>query len=930
MLSWRKATALVFCIGLGLSVFSKASESKEEGGVGKGTMSYIKRTYLSNLKAAGFKPSELEVYSIGQSHIDAAWRWRLSQTRNLKCPSTFGKALKHIDQYPTFNYHQSAPQYYEWVKEVDPAMFQKVVQAEKEGRWSLVGGMWIEPDCNMPEGESFARQQLYGQRFFLENFGHISEIAWLLDSFGYNWNLPQFAAKAGQKYMWTSKLTWNAHNIFPFHLFWWQAPDGSKVLTHVCPIVPVPEWFPFQELTAFSGNNYALAPGGDIGGVPLTAGYKQTRYLLKPGEQLTASYLTTPEEITSHLSKDFMPVIGAFYGYGDGGNGPLGFEIREQLALEKLGYAKIGTALELFHAFDNYADRAPTWNDEMYLEYHQGVMTTHEWIKRANRKAEAVLRTAEAASSTAFLFGAQYPMTELVKLWKITLLNQFHDILPGSSIPEVYKDARAQHKQIQDEAGKLVSNSLEFLAEKIDTTPPRENLGPILVFNPLGWDRTDAVKMPVKDQGPYIVYNQDWKELPTQTAADEEGKLCLYFLPDPVPGLGWKTFFLGAGYASGITPRPLVTETSAAINLENELVSVSVDKKTGLLTSLYDKRLRKEFIKRPSFKILAFTDIAKVYTAWNIADDYEKMPVPVPEVTSIKLDSQGAVFARILIERKGDPTSFKQWITLFSNSPLVQMITKTDMHWHMTLVKIEFNTTVRTEKVAADIPYAVIERSTHPKVAWDAARTEMPCQKWADLSNDQEGIALVNFGKYGFSLNQDGAGFRMSIIKAAKYPKPIPNARKVNTVFDFIPTLDTDQGEHWAHLALLPHPKNWREAQVYRAGYEFNTPMAVCSAPVHKGELPPASGILSLDSPSAYIADLKKAEDDDSLVVRVVESAGKDTSAVLKAEKPFKVLDAAETDLIELNPRPLNHDRQSVSFPVGHFEIKTIKLKLAK
>jgi len=930
MLSFRKLALAAMAVALVLALPLSAKEPETNKKAGKGMLRYVKSTYLGNLKSAGFKPEDLEVYSIGQSHIDAAWRWRWRQTRDLKCPRTFGKAVRHIEAYPGFNYHQSAPQYYEWVKEVDPALWQKIVEQEKAGKWIAVGGMWVEPDCNIPEGESFARHQLYGQRFFLENFGHISEIAWLLDSFGYNWNLPQFAAKAGQKYMWTSKLTWNEHNIFPFHLFQWQAPDGSKVLTHVCPIVPFPEWFPFQELSPFKGKNYALGSEGEPVGLGLTASYKQTRYLVKPGEKLTASYLTPPSLITAKLSTDFMPVIGSFYGFGDGGHGPWWNEIQEQLAMQQLGFGKIGTATELFNALDKYSDRVAVWNDEMYLEFHEGVLTTQEWIKRANRKAESVLRTAEAASSVAFLYGGQYPLSEIVKLWKIALLNQFHDILPGSSIPEVYQDSAEHYKQIQDGADKMISDAMGYIASRADTLPGKAGLEPVMVFNPLAWDRSDVVKLAVSDPGPYVVYTRDGKELATQVAESQEGGRYLYFKPDSVPGLGWNTFYLEKANPSGAVSRPSVSETSKAIVLENELVKVAVDKKSGLVTSLFDKRMQKEFIKRPSNKILAFTDIPKQYTAWNISEDYEHQPLPVPEASKVRVCSQGQVFARVLVERKGDPTSFKQWITVYNGSPLVEFITFTDMHWKLALVKVEFNTTVKTDKVAAEIPYAVIERSTRGTVAWDASRKEQNCQKWTDLSNDQEGIALINFGKHGFSLNPEGMGWRMSIVKAAKHPKPMPLSKKVNNLNTWFTTPDTDQGEHWAHLALLPHAGNWRDARVYRPGYEFNTPMVAQRAEAHKGELPSRAGIISLESDSAYIADLKKAEDDDSLVVRVVESAGRDTAAVLKLGENFKLKDASETDLVELNPKPLKFSSQSVSFPVGHFEIKTIKLKIGK
>ena len=925
----KKVLVSALVLAFAIPMLSRSAEPASKK-VGEPRINWVKKTYDDNLAKNGFKPSDLEVISLGQSHIDAAWLWRWRQTRDYKCPATFESAVKHFKEYPTYTFHQSAPQYYEWIKETKPELFREIVKAEKKGQWVLVGGMWVEPDCNMPEGESFVRQHLYGQRFFLENFGHITDVSWLLDSFGYNWNLPQFAAKSGQKYMWTNKITWNVHDIFPFHLFWWQAPDGSQVLTHITASFGSRDGgdiFPFHELEASGKTDYMLTPVGtesiDFG----SNRYKETRYLLKPGAKLTANYLTSPSDIVPKLSNDFMGVFGAFYGIGDGGHGPVTSEIESQLALQELGYAKMGTADQLFKAFEKYSDRIPTWNDEMYLEFHQGVMTTIELVKRGNRQSESILRSAESAASAAFLFGDKYPMTALVKAWKITLLNQFHDILPGSSIPDVYQDAKVHFKQVQDASNQVIAYALTSIASKIDTRPASADLQPVMVFNPLGWERSDVAKIEVKAGSQFQVFGKDGKEIASQVTASPEGGSFLYFKPEAVPALGWKFYYLKPGAMSAMTG-PSVKESADRFVLENELISVTVERSSGLLVSLYDKRLKKEFLKRPSNKILAFKDHPKEYSAWNIADDYLTKPIAVPAATSVTVDARGPLFARLLVYRKGNPTSFKQWITVYSGSPMVGILTRTDMHWKETLVKVEFNTSVETEKVAADIPYAVIERSTHPQMNWDKARTEMPVQKWTDLSGKTEGIALLNFGKYGFSLNEDGTGWRISIIKAAVYEKPHLEARGVNLPYQAVATLNTDQGEHWASLALFPHKGGWAEGKVNQAGYEFNTPMVVRFVDAHKGTLPTEAGILSVDSPSAYIASVKKAEDDNCLVVRLVEGAGKDTSATLKVNPAFKISGAWETDLIELNPKPLSPNPQSLTVPVGHFEIKTIKLKI--
>ena len=915
------------CAGLALGFLVLGCSQAGPGKPSPRLVRWIKKDYTRELAKVGLKPEQLEVYSLGQSHIDAAWRWRYRQTRDEKCPKTFENALKSARLFPSFSFHQSSPQYYQWIKDTKPELFRAIVEAEKKGNWVLVGGMWVEPDANMPEGESLVRQQLYGQRFYLENFGHISATAWLPDSFGYNWNLPQIFARSGQKYMWTQKPARNEYNLFPFHLFHWQGPDGSRILTNICPTPGKNNYFKFSEFRSAGGDNYVLA---QLGAMERKFGrnLRQTRYLLKPGEKLIANYRTAPQKIRAGLSEDLIPVMGTYYGVGDGGHGPKKFEIERQLALQELGFAKMATAPELFTAFEKYSDRLPVWNDELYLDFHQGVFTTHEWIKRANRNAEARLRAAEAVSSLAFLFGDQYPLAQLTGIWKLVLLNQFHDILPGSSIREVYEDAASDYEQVQAGSSELIAAGLKSLSAKINIPPAGAGLDPIMVFNPLGWARADVVRYAVKGSGKFQVFDQAGKELRSQAAASEQGESDLYFSPDSIPALGWNTFYVKAGAACAL-PGPAVTESADKIVIENDLIKVAIDKKTGLLISLFDKRLGKEMLKAPSNKVVAYTDRPTEYPAWNLAENYLAKPIPVPAATSVKVDAQGPVFVRVLVERKGRPTSFKQWITVYSDSPLVNLITWSDMHWKNSITKIEFNTAVETDKVAAEIPYAVISRSTHPKVPWDKARTEMPVEKWADLSEKDFGVALLNFGKYAFSLTEDGQGFRMSIVKNAKYPTAASEAYDVSLMEKIIPYQETDAGEHWAHLALLPHPGDWKTAKVYKSAYEYNTPAVVYPTNAHDGLLPKEASLLSLESASAYIAQVKKAEDDGDLVVRMVEAEGKDGSATLKVNPAFKIMSAVETNLLELEPKPLKFDGQSVTVPLGHFEIKTLKIGLA-
>lgn len=872
-------------------------------------VSPVKKTMMNSwykgaLKEADLDPDEITIYSIGQSHIDAAWRWRIAQTHT-KCIRTFRRAIKHINKFPEFYYTQSSPQFFEWVKQDDPELFRQIVEAEKAGRFEIVGGMWIEPDCNMPDGESFVRHRLYGQRFYLENFGHMSEISWALDSFGYNWNMPQIMVKSGAKYMWTSKLTWNDTTIFPTHLFYWQSPDGSKILTHICPISPMPAWFPTGEIKK----------------------YKETRYMLEPDVELVANYATAPEKFASAMSDEFIGDIGIFYGLGDGGHGPLKPEIKRQLVFQKKGYGKLSRAEDLFKSFEKYSDRLPVWNDEMYLEFHRGVQTTQAWIKRANRLAEQMMRSAEVVSVAAGLLGESYPGDELKTTWKLVLLNHFHDILPGSSVPEVYDDARVDHAKIQETAGSIRDSAMAALASNIDTRIPGRDMTPVLVFNTLGWERSGVAGIEITSGSPedYIVFDHREKQVPSQTdCGDGECKLC--FLAKDIPATGYKLFFLKKG-ASNLRNGVKTGEVGNELILENDFVRVKIDTVNGWLSSVFDKRLDKEMLAGNGNELLAFNDRPKLYSAWNIGKDYLEHPLSMPGADKVEISEQGPLYSRVKIYRKFQDSDIVQEVTLYRESPLVHLGIWLDFHETDTLVKQGFNTSIKADAVVTDIPYAVISRPTQPVTPAEKARWEMPCHKWIDLSDGEAGLALLNNGKYGFSLNENGTGYRLSIIRGAHYPKAMPLAHDVRHHI-MTPTGITDQGEHRAWTALYPHAGDWKSARLWRAGYEFNTPLEAMEVEPRVGDMPASASLFSVDNNDVYIGSIKKAEDDDDIVIRLVEAVGKNQSAKIKVYKGWNIRKASETDLLEFNPVPLSSGKDSVRVQLGPFEIKTVKMSV--
>ena len=898
-------TGMMLAALLAAAVVVGATESKPDSR-GPGWPVEFYRAYLTRHH---LKPAELRNHSVGQSHIDAAWLWRKAQTRT-KVYNTFSAAVEHMDQFPGFTFAASSSQYFEWMLEDHPELFARIVELEKQGRFEIVGGTWIEADGNMPDGESYSRQFLLGQRFYLEHFGHIAAICWMPDTFGYNRNLPQLIARAGGKYMWGAKLSWNDTTVFPFHNFHWQSPDGSQVLMTMNVASGWPNFYPFAEINRFH----------------------DSRYLLPAGKSLVANYTMPYPEIHAALSKDWLNEMATFYGAGDGGSGPRLPEIQTQQALVKKGWTQWSSAGKFFADLEKVSDRLPVWDDELYFEYHRGVLTTHAEVKAATRRSEQLMRTAETLRAAGSLYGIEYPYSALKALWKLTLFNQFHDILPGSSIPEVYEDTMKDFAKIEEGALAATRDGLSALAKLVKTETPEAGLQPVLVFNALGWPRSGLARVEIPAGKIYQVLNKAGKPLVAQTET-REGKNFLCFRAEAVPAVGYQLYYLKPGAAPAPTGSLSVTEPGGDVVLENELVKVRVDKAEGLIRSVVDKASGKELIAAGSNKLLAFYDRDVKYRAWNIDPKYLQHPIEIPAGAEVKITSQGPLWVELSVHRRmskdGKATTFDQRVRLVRDDPVVYLDLDSDFHLENSLVKLEFNTTLKTDTVAADGPYLVLERPTHPRTPAEQARWEMPCQKWIDLAEPGMGLALLNRGKYGFSLNPDGTGYRLSVIKGAEYPRAESSSENVaHYKRGQLPY--TDQGAHHAELGLLAHSGDWREAKLWRAGYEFNTPLEAMATEAHSGSLPAESSLVSLEAETTYLGSVKRAEDDNDLVLRLVEAAGKQGLATVKFGPGLKLVAAAETDLLELHPRPLAASGSSVTLEMGPYQVRTLKVKLAR
>jgi alpha-mannosidase len=834
-----------------------------------------------------------DIHLTGNAHIDAAWLWPWTETVEV-VRQTFGTALQLMDEYPKYTYSQSAAAYDEWIEEKYPPEFNQIKQRVSQGRWEMVGGMWVEPDLNMPDGESQVRQLLVGKRYFQSRFGVDVRIGWNPDSFGYNWQLPQIYKRSGVDYFVTQKMAWNDTNQLPLKLFWWQAPDGSRVLTYF-PHDYVNEIEPINMATAFARARQAN-PGttemmhlygiGDHGGGP-------TRAMLDAGDRWLS-----PDKAYAQLN------------FGDAGS----------------FFSAVEKNLDTAHApVWNYKTLAagdtklpqppaglwglPVWNDELYFEYHRGVMTSQANHKRNMRESEEEMLNAEKWSSLAWLSGTPYPATQLNEAWKKVLFNQFHDLAAGSGISVIYKDAQRDYDMVRFTADAATSQASAAIASYIDTQSGSKGF-PILVFNPLAWERTDlvdfTVQMPAATSAIEIV-NAAGKVLHAESSLQnpETHTFSVRALVPEVPSLGYEMVF--ARPASAAKPAAGVQVSADGHTLENEFVRVTVDPKNGCITSLLNKKSNFEAIAAGGCgnQLQAFKDTPKDYDAWNIDAEFDKVFTNLDMVDSVQLTEHDALRAVLRVTRHWQASTFVQDITVYDGLPRVDIVTDIDWHERHKLLKAGFPLAATSSHATYEIPYGSIERPTTRNNSVETAKFEVPALRWADLGDQQNGFSLINESKYGYDAK--GNLLRLSLLRSPTWPDP-----------------EADQGHQHFSYALYPHSGTWKEALTVRQGYDFNYHLSAMQVLPHSGKLPGSFSFLKTEPDNVVVTAMKKTEDGDGLVVRFYEWAGKQGNITLTL--PAGIVSATVANLMEKpegSPLAVSGGRQ-VSVPVTPFEIQTV------
>lgn len=883
----------------------------------------LRALFEALMRIQGSEPGRVRFIAMGQSHLDAAWRWRVFQTRS-KAKVTFRNALRNIGAFPEFTFSQSSPAYYQWMKDRQPRIFRAIQNAAKRGQWEITGGSWVEPDCNLADGESLVRQRLYGQRFYLEHFGRVAEIEWLPDTFGFCWTLPQIMAKSGAKYFWTTKLLWNDTNRFPFRTFLWRSPDGTEILTHVCP---------------FFGFN----PGDMFRGVGANR-------VLPEGASLTADYTMNPRDIVKKLEREPMADGMIAYGLGDGGGGPTELEIDIFRTLKQAGTVEFGTAADFYARLEDYRGRLPVWNDELYLEYHRGCYTTQSRVKRYNRRVESLLRNAEIIHSMNSLFGNPYPEEELREAWKTLCFHQFHDILPGSSIPEVYEDAYEEYERVERQGEELITGGLSGIARRINTgNPDLADCMPLVVYNTLSWRRNGLVRIEVVPTRTFKIFDPTGAPVPGQNLELGNRHFVFFNAPD-LPDLGYRTYYL----KEELLPRePLPPAPDAwnqpgepatatrlddgSVVLENEFLKVRVDAESGWITSIIDKINQRETLDGPANSLRLFRDNNTMYPAWNIEPSYKKQEIPIaarPE--SIEITDRGPVAATVTVRRAVHNSPVAMQVRLFAGRPLVDVAAVIDWREKKAILKAYCHAAIKTGRVTCEIPYGAIERAAGDKNKFDRGRWEQSCQKWVSVSDGRYGLAILNEGKYGFDA--DGGTIGVTLLRGPRYPSAIVNAWGLGEPLNERPT-HTDQGLHVIRWGVMPHAGDWRAARLWRAGLEFNNPPLAVRTSHHQGIKLHEGSSLRCEAATTYVSAVKRPEDNPGrhdaryhqLVVRLVEAAGAhDTVRLNFSGGDLVIDDVKEMDLLEFNTSHAGEVKEgAIALEMKPFEIKTIKVTLA-
>ena len=812
------------------------------------------------------KNSMVNIYCVGHTHIDVAWLWRLKHTRE-KCSRSFSTVLRMMEMFPEYIFLQTQPQLYEYMKEEFPDIYENIKKRVKEGRWEVDGAMWVEADCNLTSGESLTRQILIGSKFIKDEFGKDVEYLWLPDVFGYSWALPQILKKAGINTFMTTKISWNQYNRMPHDTFMWKGIDGSEVLTH---FITTPE--PWREK-----DSWFYTYNGNL--LPRTVKGVWDAYRDK------------------QMNKDLL----ISFGFGDGGGGVNRdmLECRRRLdRIPGLPNVKMSAAGEYFRKLhdtvEHTDDYVHTWDGELYLEYHRGTYTSQAYNKRMNRKMELLYRRVEWLTvMKALRVGdiAAAKQEELTKGWKHILTDQFHDIIPGSSIHEVYEDSRKDYEYIEGIARNIEREAYEDVLEhRADT---------YTVINASGWNMDQIIE--VHEDASGVFKDAAGNELRSQKEAGT-----VYVEVKDVPAMGMKVISFEERMEGDVRGRHADDMFSVRDReVETPYYRISWNE-YGQITRLYDKTYDRDVIaKGQRANVLqVFEDKPLDYDAWDIDIFYQEKMREITDLTVFEVTETGPLCMKIHMEWKFARYSksyIRQDMILYSNCRRIDFKTDVDFHDQHKLLKAAFPVDIRSTYGTYDVQYGNVRRPNHWNTSWDQAKFETVAHRWADLSERNYGVSILNDCKYGHDIKDNV--LRISLLRAGTHP-------------DYL----QDQGEHSFTYALLPHQGDFVEGMVVQEAFALNEPMQA----VPGASRLPYDSFVSFDNAQVELDAVKKSEDGKYIVIRFHEFAGSRQRVTVKSGFAYRAW--SECDLRE---RPVTEFTQGeICMSLHAYEIKTILLEV--
>ncbi len=786
------------------------------------------------------------VACIGHTHIDCAWLWTLRQTRE-KAQRSFATVLELMRRYPEYKFTSSQPLLYKYVKEEAPELYKEIKERISEGRWECEGGMWVEADCNLPTGESFIRQFIYGKRFFREEFGKDNRVLWLPDVFGYSAALPQILKGCGIDWFVTSKISWNDTNMMPYDTFTWQGIDGTNVYTY---------FLTAQDKHKDGSISKGVTYNGDTDPKHIAGTY--ARYRQKA------------------LSDEAMLT----YGFGDGGGGPTAehIELAKRLShglpgVPNARFEHVGPFLSRMEERIANAPSLPKWTGELYLEYHRGTYTSIAKNKKNNRQSEFLYMNAEWISETAkHLFGTKTPKALLREGWETILTNQFHDIIPGSSIGPVYDQSDIDYAKIMYAARNIIADAQEKIASKISSEKG------FVVFNPNSFTACGGV-----------------------VAGGKTG----YITGIPAKGYAAVSDFkftnnvkLNVDFGIG--------EKVSGGTIETPLLIAKFDK-NWVLTSLYDKKAEREVLRNGGAgnELRVYADYPDNYDNWEWQEYSLASYRTITDISDVEFIEDGARKG-VKITRPFMKSTVIQTMWFCDETPTIDFETHIDWHEHNKMLKTAFDVDVNSDKATYEIQFGAVERPTHKNTSWDRAKFEVCAHKYADLSDGGYGVSLLNDCKYGHDIH-DGT-MMLSLLKSGT-----------------MPYAEADQGEHSFTYTLYVHEGSLRESDTVKLAYLLNNPLTAIKASGKHSEIPESYSLVSVDKDNVICETIKEAEEGKETVLRLYESANKRTSAEITLG--FKAKKCFVCDMLENEKEELEISDGKVKVTLRGYEILTLKVK---